>query len=64
MTHVAVNFTVRFNGTGYKDVEPLETSLLSRNMLGSTPIKFVSMEANDGKYNVNPLLSTPGGYLF
>ena len=50
MSHVAVNFTVRFRGTGYKEIVPLETSLLSKRRLGSTPIKLIAMEANDGQY--------------
>lgn len=49
LTQLAVNFTVRFKRTGYKEIEPLETSIASRGMLGSTPVKFVAMEANDGK---------------
>ena len=50
LSDLAVNFTVRFKGTGYKEIEPLETSLLSRRMLGSSPVRFVAMEANDGQY--------------
>ncbi|XP_078344750.1 uncharacterized protein LOC144630294 [Oculina patagonica] len=52
----AVNFTVRFKGTGYKQIEPLDTSIVSRSMLGSTPVKYVAMEAND--VYVNPLQVT------
>lgn len=50
MTHVAVNFTVQFRGIGYKIIEPLETSLASRGMLGNTPIRFVEMDSIDGNY--------------
>ena len=50
MTHVAVNFTVQFHGTGYKIIEPLETSLASRGMLGSMPVTFVDMVSIDGNY--------------
>lgn len=49
MNYLAVNFTVRFTGTGYKEIEPLETSLRSRGMLGSTPVRYLDMQANDGK---------------
>ena len=48
LTNVAVNFTVRFRETGYKQIEPLEKSIVSTSMLGTTPIRLVSMEANDG----------------
>lgn len=50
MTHVAVNFTVQFHGIGYKIIEPLETSLASRRMLGNMPIRFVEMDSIDGNY--------------
>ena len=50
MTHVAVNFTVQFHGIGYKMIEPLETSLASRGMLGSMPVTFVDMVSIDGNY--------------
>ena len=46
---MAVNFTVRFKGTGYKEIEPLETSIVSTSMLGSAHVRFVAMEANDGE---------------
>ncbi|KAL9958573.1 hypothetical protein ACROYT_G035603 [Oculina patagonica] len=46
-TNLVVNFTVRFKRSGYKEVEPLETSIVSRGMLGSIPVNSVAMEAND-----------------
>ena len=49
MTHVAVNFTVRFFGVGYQAIEPLERTLVTKGMLGNRPIKFVAIEANDGQ---------------
>ena len=49
MTHVAVNFTVRFFGVGYQAIEPLERNLVTEGMLGNRPIKFVAIEANDGQ---------------
>lgn len=45
-----MNFTVRFKRTGCKEIEPLEASIVSRGILGSIPVKFVAMEANDGKF--------------
>ena len=48
MVHVVVNFTVQFKRTGYREIEPLETSL-SGGMLGSTPVKLIAIESNDGK---------------
>lgn len=50
MTHVAVNFTVRFVGVGYQAIEPLERTLVTEGMLGNRPIKFVAIEANDGQW--------------
>ena len=49
MTHVAVNFTVRFVGIGYQAIEPLERTLATEGMLGNRPIKFVAIEGNDGQ---------------
>ena len=49
-TDLAANFTVRLIGTGYKVIEPLDTSLQLLGMLGSTSVKLIDMEANDGKY--------------
>ena len=49
MTHVAVNFTVRFVGVGYQAIEPLERTLATEGMLGNRPIKFVAIEGNDGQ---------------
>ena len=49
MTHVAVNFTVRFVGVGYQEIEPLERTLATEGMLGNRPIKFVAIEGNDGQ---------------
>ena len=46
----AVTFTVRFKGTGYKQIQPLETSIVSTSMLGSIPVKYIAMEANDGTF--------------
>ena len=46
---MAVDFTVRFRGTGYKEIEPLQSRLVSGSMLGSKLVKFVSIDVNDGK---------------
>ena len=49
-THLVAKFTVRFKGTGYKEIQLLETNLASRGMLGNAPVKLISMTANDGQY--------------
>lgn len=46
---MAVDFTVRFRGTGYKEIEPLQSRLVPGGMLGSKLVKFVSIDVNDGK---------------
>lgn len=50
VTDLAANFTVRFTGTGYKVIEPLDTSIQLMGMLSSSPVKLIGMEANDGKH--------------
>ena len=47
---------MKFKGTGYDEIEPLETSLKDQSMLGSIPVKLVAIEANDGKK------TTPAGF--
>ncbi|XP_027060265.1 protein sidekick-2-like, partial [Pocillopora damicornis] len=48
VTNVAANFTIRFKGTEYREIEPLQTSLVSQSMLGNRPIRLLSkLTAND-----------------
>lgn len=41
---------MRFKRTGYKEIAPLETNIVTTSMLGSIPVNFIAMEANDSKF--------------
>ena len=53
MTVLGANFTVRFKGTGYKEIEPLEHSIVSSHTLGNFAVQLVAIEANNGKFLTN-----------
>ncbi|XP_022790788.1 protein sidekick-2-like, partial [Stylophora pistillata] len=57
MTVLAANFTVRFKGTGYREVKPLEQSIVTRHVLGNITVQPVAMEANS--IYMKPLKVTP-----